>query len=512
LDIADATNPQLRLSYNGSTYTDIQTQSDGFLHLNPSGGRVILDPAGGYMDVSAGTLLLGANGFGTTGDILFRSVGAPSTVVNPVFAMKDSTGSRQDGLRFNHVWNNSTPGALDITMAMSSLGTNIMIATSTASSTNLGFYAASTSFTGSVAIGTSTPGSKLDLWSTTSSSNVDMFRIGTNVGSSNNIVFRIDSDGDLFSDGALAIGSPADIAESYAATEAVDAGTVVAFATTTTAWSATKGSDVSAASSTDVYEISGVRKAHDQYEAVGIVSTKAGLHLGADIVNGVPVALSGRVPVKVTTENGPVMRGDYITVSATRPGYAMKLTGEGRALGRALSDSSAGNDKVMVFIENGYQKVDMAGRHATTTGMLTTGNVDLNANGVAITNIKSLASANGAWSISEDGRIIAKMLCLEDVCIDKNQLTNILNSTGQSGSASTGAVAGTSTQATSTESGTAAATATTTDSGTASAEGAPASEPAPGATQEEIPPAEPVASVDQTPEAAPSTPPEEPSA
>jgi hypothetical protein len=65
--------------------------------------------------------------------------------------------------------------------------------------------------------------------------------------------------------------------------------------------------------------------------------------------------------------------------------------------------------------------------------MLTTGNVDLNANGVSITNIKALASANGTWSIDENGRIVAKQLCLEDLCIDKNTLTNLLNLSGQTG-------------------------------------------------------------------------------
>ncbi|MGN5511034.1 hypothetical protein, partial [Campylobacter coli] len=86
-----------------------------------------------------------------------------------------------------------------------------------------------------------------------------------------------------------------------------------------------------------------------------------------------------------------------------------------------------------MLVENGIQKLDLAGKNATTTGMLTTGNIDLNANGVAITNIKSLASANGTWSIDENGRIVAQQLCLEDLCIDKTTLTNLLNISGQSG-------------------------------------------------------------------------------
>jgi hypothetical protein len=102
-----------------------------------------------------------------------------------------------------------------------------------------------------------------------------------------------------------------------------------------------------------------------------------------------------------------------------------------------------------MVVENGNQKLDLAGRTATTTGMLTTGNVDLNANGVAIINIKSLASANGTWSIDENGRIVGKVICLEDVCIDKNTLTNMLNISGQ-----TGTVLGTSTTTTPPETGT----------------------------------------------------------
>jgi hypothetical protein len=195
--------------------------------------------------------------------------------------------------------------------------------------------------------------------------------------------------------------------------------------------------------------MSTVRKAVSGYEAVGVISTNSGMVLGGKVANGVPVAFSGRIPVKVTTENGVIMQGDYLTVSNTMPGYAMKLTGEGRSIGRALSDYEVGRDKVLMVVENGNQKLDLAGRTATTTGMLTTGNVDLNANGVAIINIKSLASANGTWSIDENGRIVGKVICLEDVCIDKNTLTNMLNISGQ-----TGTVLGTSTTTTPPETGT----------------------------------------------------------
>ena len=362
-----------------------------------------------------------------------------------------------------------------------------------------------------IGIGTSTPASKLDIWSTTSSSDVMMFRIGNNVTSTNNIKFSIDSDGDLKTDGSTTITNSADVAESYSAVEALDAGMVVAFATSTVSWSAEYGSDIALASSTDVYEIAGVRKAVSEHEAVGIVSTRPGLHLGSNIANGVPVALAGRVPVKVTMENGEVKKGDYLTVSKTMPGYAMKLTGEGKAIARAISDYVPASGKVMAYVESGFQKLDTNGKYATTTGMLTTGNVDLNANAVAIFNIKSLASANGTWSIDENGRITARVLCLEDVCIDKTQLSNILNSTGQSG-----VVAGTSTsqggsstptpESTPTDGGTGTTTPDVVAEGGSTGGTEPVSEPTPTeeTPTESAPEPAPEPVVEPTPEPAPS--------
>jgi YVTN family beta-propeller protein len=244
--------------------------------------------------------------------------------------------------------------------------------------------------------------------------NDGVFSFGTDV--------VVASGGDIFTKGTLATEAEG-VSSMYTAIEALDIGTVVAFADIDTVGTSTQA--------TSTESMFGVQKATSTLDAVGIVAARSGLTLGTSTVNAVPVAFAGRVPVKVTTENGEVKRGDYLTVSRTIPGYAMKLTGEGKAIGRAISDYVSGNDKVMILVENGYQKLNLLGTTASTTGMLTTGNVDLNANGVAIYNIKSLASANGTWSIDENGRIVGKTLCIEDVCIDKATLTNILQATGQ---------------------------------------------------------------------------------
>jgi hypothetical protein len=76
---------------------------------------------------------------------------------------------------------------------------------------------------------------------------------------------------------------------------------------------------------------------------LGVVSTKPGLLLGADDTSltsgerGYPVALRGRVPIKLSTENGPIKKGDSLTLSSI-PGVAMKATDGGTVVGTALED------------------------------------------------------------------------------------------------------------------------------------------------------------------------------
>jgi hypothetical protein len=80
-----------------------------------------------------------------------------------------------------------------------------------------------------------------------------------------------------------------------------------------------------------------VIKSSKPYDAtvVGIVSTQPHLLMGMELVmdeetgemyedvNAAKLALTGRVPVKVTDENGPIQRGDFLTTSS-KTGHAMK--------------------------------------------------------------------------------------------------------------------------------------------------------------------------------------------
>lgn len=87
----------------------------------------------------------------------------------------------------------------------------------------------------------------------------------------------------------------------------------------------------------------------------GVISTRPGVLLNhpaadeADDIGAPALALSGRVPVKVTDENGAVGPGDLLVASST-PGHAMRASpdpGAGTVIGKALEafdDTSIGLD------------------------------------------------------------------------------------------------------------------------------------------------------------------------
>src|SRR6185436_20999608 len=52
-----------------------------------------------------------------------------------------------------------------------------------------------------------------------------------------------------------------------------------------------------------------------------------------------PLAIYGYFPAKVTTDNGPIHRGDALT-SSSKPGYAMKATSACKIIGYALEDAN----------------------------------------------------------------------------------------------------------------------------------------------------------------------------
>ncbi len=162
---------------------------------------------------------------------------------------------------------------------------------------------------------------------------------------------------------------------------------------------------------------------------IGIISTNPGVILGSiDSDTGNKdkrmLALSGRTPVKVSTSNGPIAIGDYLT-SSSIPGVAIKASGHVNTVGIALEsyDNNNTKDKITAFVNLGYRKLEVArddkGNLKPLTKTSETDTFDL----LSVNNISSLSDN---WSIAQDRKIIAKKLCLNGTCITKDQLKILL--------------------------------------------------------------------------------------
>jgi hypothetical protein len=152
----------------------------------------------------------------------------------------------------------------------------------------------------------------------------------------------------------------ADYAEMYPVTSGVEYGDIVAVGTEMVNtydetdgnidWNKVKGQVTRLVKSTSSY----------QSNVIGIVSnnygdfTSAGHNIKEED-NPMPVALNGRVPVKISATSDPIEPGDYITTSVDS-GKAIKAGAAGTVIGKALEawDPLSGKTTIMVYVEQGY--------------------------------------------------------------------------------------------------------------------------------------------------------------
>jgi hypothetical protein len=138
-------------------------------------------------------------------------------------------------------------------------------------------------------------------------------------------------------------GSNADYAEAYATNDpTLGAGEVVAL---------------------DPTLKTGVRRSlpsDDNANVIGVVSTQPAQLIGGDAAGQgvaiVPIALAGRVPVKVSAENGPILPGDYL-VNSSQPGVAMKQIKAGTSIGTAIEgfDGTLSSEGLInIFVNTTY--------------------------------------------------------------------------------------------------------------------------------------------------------------
>ncbi|HUV81310.1 MAG TPA: hypothetical protein VMW21_02205 [Patescibacteria group bacterium] len=159
---------------------------------------------------------------------------------------------------------------------------------------------------------------------------------------------------------------------------------------------------------------------------IGVVSESPGFILGGGLnkENSRLVALAGRVAVKVSTENGPIVIGDALT-SSVQPGVAMKATKAGRVIGIALENYDGYNKdgKIMIFINPHWQGNDL--------------NIVQNDDG-KIVNIKlqqGLASFGlmvNEYGMLEVDTLKTRQLCVGSVCVTEAEFQAIFG-TGRGG-------------------------------------------------------------------------------
>ncbi len=211
-----------------------------------------------------------------------------------------------------------------------------------------------------------------------SSSNRIYFSTGTTFSATMAFASMNPSNGQFVSRGGFTTGTP-DIAEYIMADADVEDADVVSVAEDDAGENAPGGETVK------------VRKSQGRYESriIGVITeVKEGFRINSHMETlddqhpGKPLVLAGRVPVKVTLENGPIKRGDYLT-SSSKPGYAMKATEPGPTVGIALDDfdgSQGESGKVLCFVDIGERNLSETVRKLEArTARLEAENQDLRA-------------------------------------------------------------------------------------------------------------------------------------
>ncbi|NQV90425.1 hypothetical protein HQ487_03395 [Candidatus Uhrbacteria bacterium] len=363
IDIGPITDPGVTIQSYGLR---LAAGWDSQLFFDDTSSNISLQDAGTLkFSDSAGNTLMELADSGTSGTLAIETITNTTTAVN--------------------LFDNTVTKTIDLGGVTSDANDTIRIATegTTADNISIGNANASTVFA-------LTGGND---WLITSSG-VAFFTFGTAGGYDKALC----SDGVGYSDIQDCTGAPiADYAEQYPMATGIDYGDIVVPGSREVT---TIDGDtiVELVKSTEIY----------QGPVVGIVSnnygdfTSAGYNIN-ESDNPMPVALVGRVPVKVVSEGGSISVGDYLTTSST-PGKAMRASKVGRVIGMALEDWNGVSSTVMVQVNNSWSMGDVLGTDGTST--LVTDNVIVSSVGTATVSETTfdsygLALRGSAWNGSE---------------------------------------------------------------------------------------------------------------
>ena len=141
----------------------------------------------------------------------------------------------------------------------------------------------------------------------------------------------------------------------------------------------------------------------------------------------VPIALAGRVPVRISTENGPIFPGDRLSLSPTIPGTAVKAVTSGMTIGIALEPSADSSPTILVFVNLSYWAPDLLsllGPSASSSAQ----SVSTDDSSPIARLVRAVLGyiADTFGFIVEKGRIQSDKLCAGTTCVDEQQLQQLL--------------------------------------------------------------------------------------
>ncbi len=166
---------------------------------------------------------------------------------------------------------------------------------------------------------------------------------------------------------------------------------------------------------------------------IGVSVVGSGLSINnKTIENGIEVATHGRATVRVSSINGKISVGDYLT-SSNIPGVAMKATKAGPVIGQAVTSYSGEDVGTVVAAIN---KMDYLGHSPQTTSSMAMDSESLLSNLVSsLSNITSSAYAtttNSVLSIINTDRVIAGLDIVTPHVVTQHLTVNTLDSSNTS--------------------------------------------------------------------------------
>ncbi len=187
------------------------------------------------------------------------------------------------------------------------------------------------------------------------------------------------------------------------------------------------------------------------YGLMGVVSTAPGIVIGDDSTNNpapgttaYPIALTGRVPVHVTGENGDIEAGDLLTLSSQVPGYATKAISSGEVIGQALesfdASGSGSTGTVLAFINVGYQVIDQPASSSPWQADFASASAALNTALQTITNQAvhmwngAIYAVNGIFDKLFAKEVHTDLLCVGQTCVTQTQFLQMVQNSNSADS------------------------------------------------------------------------------